>query len=66
MAAVPRCAPAHAAVLKELAAQLEAWQKDLPPVPMITGVAPEPAAGTPVNVEKVKRKDRKPKSKKEE
>ncbi len=37
--------PARAAVVKDLAAQLEAWQKDLPPVPVIAGVAPEPAPG---------------------
>jgi choline-sulfatase len=53
--------PAYAAVLKELAAQVDAWQKDIPPVPVISGVVPEPKDGTPVTVEKKKSKARKPK-----
>ena len=37
--------PAHAETVKKLAAQLDAWQKDSPPVPVIDGVVPEPKAG---------------------
>jgi hypothetical protein len=48
----------HAAVVKELAAQLEAWQTDKPPVPVIEGVAPEPNDDVSAPVAKVKRKDR--------
>lgn len=33
--------PAHAAVLKDLIAQHEPWQKDRPAVPVIDGVAPQ-------------------------
>jgi choline-sulfatase len=33
--------PAHTTILKELATQLEAWKKDLPPVPVIEGVKPQ-------------------------
>lgn len=52
--------PAYAETVKKLAAQLDAWQKDSPPVPAIDGVAPEPKPGTPV-VEKPPRKERQPK-----
>jgi choline-sulfatase len=51
--------PVCAAVFKELAAQLEAWQKDLPPVPVIEGVEPQAAGDNSTPVEKKKRKDRK-------
>ena len=34
--------PACEETVKKLAAQLDAWQKDSPPVPVIDGVAPEP------------------------
>jgi len=34
--------PACAETVTTLAAQLDAWQKDSPPVPVIDGVAPEP------------------------
>lgn len=51
--------PSRAAVFKELAAQLEAWQKDLPPVPVIEGVAPQAPGDGTAPVEKKKRKDRK-------
>jgi hypothetical protein len=47
--------------VKKLAAQLAAWQKDSPPVPVIDGVYPEPKPGTPVDVEIGNRKDRKQK-----
>jgi arylsulfatase A-like enzyme len=50
---------AHAAAFKELAAQLEAWQKDNPPVPVMAGVSPEPPAGTPANLEESRRAKRK-------
>jgi hypothetical protein len=50
---------AHAAAFKELAAQLEAWQKDCPPVPVMAGVSPEPPAGTPTKLEKGRRAKRK-------
>lgn len=32
--------PAHTAIIKELVGELDAWQKDRPPVPVIEGVAP--------------------------
>ena len=37
--------PAYGETVKKLAAQLDAWQKDSPPVPVIDGVAPEPKSG---------------------
>jgi len=37
--------PAHATVVKELAAKLEAWEKDNPPVPGMAGVPLPPKAG---------------------
>jgi len=37
--------PAYAETLKKLVAQLDAWQKESPPVPVMTGVAPEPKSG---------------------
>jgi choline-sulfatase len=51
--------PAHAAIVKQLAAQLEAWQKDLPPVPVIEGVAPQATVDQSIPVERKKEKDRK-------
>ena len=48
--------PAHAAVLKDLAARLEAWQQDVPPVPVVDGVAPEPPPGTPATAAGRKKK----------
>ena len=50
--------PGHAAVLKELAAQLEAWQKDNPPTPVMTGVTPEPPVGIPANLDDTRRAKR--------
>ena len=55
--------PAYAATLKELAAQHDAWQKEIPPVPVLAGVAPEPPAGASATDGKVKRKERKAKGK---
>jgi choline-sulfatase len=52
--------PACGETVKKLAAQLDAWQKDSPPVPVIDGVAPEPRPANPV-VEKPERKERQPK-----
>jgi len=37
--------PVYAETVKKLAAQLDAWQKDSPPVPVIGRVAPEPKSG---------------------
>ena len=37
--------PACEETVKKLVAQLDAWQKDSPPVPVIDGVAPEPKSG---------------------
>ena len=37
--------PAYAGILKDLLARHETWQKDSPPVPVTTGVAPEPKSG---------------------
>jgi hypothetical protein len=37
--------PACEETVKKLAAQLDAWQKDSPPVPVIDGVTPEPKSG---------------------
>lgn len=55
--------PAHASIRKELATQLDAWQNDSPPVPVMAGVAPEPRPGTPV-MEKPQKKERQPKQRK--
>ena len=44
--------PAHAAILKELATQLDAWQKEIPPVPVIEGVAPQEPGDTAALAEK--------------
>ena len=41
--------PTYAATLKELAAQHDAWQKDVPPVPVLAGIAPEPLPGATTN-----------------
>lgn len=51
--------PAYAATVQELAAQLEAWQKDIPPVPVIEGVTPQAPGDGSAPVEKQNRKDRK-------
>jgi len=51
--------PAHAAAFKNLTAQLESWQKDCPPVPVMAGVSPEPPPGTPTNLEESRRAKRK-------
>lgn len=48
--------PAHAAVAADLAAQLAAWQKDLPPVPVIAGVAPQAPGEMPAPAERKQRK----------
>jgi arylsulfatase A-like enzyme len=50
--------PAHAATLQELAARLEAWQKAIPPVPVIEGVKPQPPGDGSAPVEGQNRKDR--------
>lgn len=50
--------PAHAATLQELAARLEAWQKDIPPVPVIEGVKPQASGAGSAPVEGQNRKDR--------
>jgi len=54
--------PAHAVVVRELAAQLEAWQKDIPPVPVIQGVPPQATGDAPALLEKRKKRDGKRKS----
>jgi arylsulfatase A-like enzyme len=46
---------AHAAILKDLAARLEAWQKNIPAVPVIVGVAPEPKSGALPGVQEKKK-----------
>ena len=48
--------PAHAATLKELATQLEQWQRDNPPVPTIAGVALPPTADNSDRAAKATRK----------
>ena len=48
--------PVHAATLKELATQLEQWQRDNPPVPTIAGVALPPAAENSDRAAKATRK----------
>ena len=52
--------PAYAADLKDLAARLDAWQKDVPPVPAISGVDPQPRAAdlSAKKADKGKKKDR--------
>jgi choline-sulfatase len=51
--------PAYSATLKELAARLDAWQNEAPPVPSVAGVDPLPqAADLEKKVEKAKRKRR--------
>ena len=56
--------PACAKVFKDLAAQMDAWQKDNPPVPVISGLAPqspgEPAASEvkPARKEKQDRREK--------
>jgi len=51
-------APACKAVFQGLAAQLEAWEKDCPPVPVIEGVAPQADAVAPaIDEKKQKRRD---------
>lgn len=51
--------PAHAAILKDLCDQREAWEKDIPAVPVISGVSPLPMPGTPVGLDKEKRTKKK-------
>jgi len=51
--------PACAAIFKDLATQLDAWQKDIPPVPVIEGVAPQTTSGLTAPVEKKRIKSRK-------
>ena len=53
--------PACAAIRQDLAGQLEAWQKDRPPVPVIAGVAPEPAPGTSSPTKKELKKEQRAK-----
>ena len=54
--------PAHARVVEELKAQLDAWQKDMPPLPVIEGVQPSfQAAGT--KEERRKERPKKPRRK---
>jgi arylsulfatase A-like enzyme len=48
--------PAYAATVKELAAQLEQWQRDNPPVPVIAGVALAPTAENSDSAAKATRK----------
>ncbi|MBM3853747.1 MAG: DUF4976 domain-containing protein, partial [Verrucomicrobia bacterium] len=48
--------PAYAATVKELAAQLEQWQRDNPPVPAIAGVVLPPKADNPDSAAKTTRK----------
>lgn len=48
--------PAHAPVVADLAAQLAAWQQDLPPVPVIAGVAPQDPGELPAPTERKQRK----------
>lgn len=48
--------PAHAPVVADLAAQLAAWQQDLPPVPVIEGVAPQDPGEMPAPTERKQRK----------
>ncbi len=49
--------PAHAATVKDLSAQLETWQQNLPPVPIIEGVTLQATGDTPPPLER-KKKDR--------
>jgi arylsulfatase A-like enzyme len=51
--------PAYAGTLKELSAQLEAWQKDIPPVPVIEGLKPQASGDGSAPGEKQKKTDRK-------
>ncbi|MCU0978821.1 MAG: sulfatase-like hydrolase/transferase [Pirellulaceae bacterium] len=51
--------PVHAATLQEFAARLEAWQKDIPPVPVIEGVTPQAPGDGSAPVERQKKTDRK-------
>ncbi len=55
--------PAYAATLKDLAAQHDAWQKDVPPVPVLAGVAPEPPPGATTDAETKQGQERKAKRK---
>lgn len=48
--------PAHAKVAGKLKAQLDAWQQDLPAVPVIEGVKPSPQGGAGKSAQKEKRK----------
>lgn len=51
--------PDHKAVLQKLTAQLEDWQKEKPPVPVIEGVAPQSNDGAAAALEKKKERRRK-------
>lgn len=51
--------PAYAETLQGLAAQLEAWQKDIPSVPVVEGVKPQAPGDGSAPVERQNRKDRK-------
>ncbi|MCF7817343.1 MAG: sulfatase-like hydrolase/transferase [Kiritimatiellales bacterium] len=53
--------PAYSKTFKDLAAQMESWQADQPPVPVIAGVSPEPANGTPVQPNETRSAKRKQK-----
>lgn len=48
--------PAHAAIVKDLAGQLEAWQRDNPPVPVMAGVALPPRDDTSERATKAAKK----------
>jgi choline-sulfatase len=54
----------QAATLKDLAAQLEQWQRENPPVPVIAGVALPPLAENPAGAPKAARPGRKPRAEK--
>ena len=48
--------PGHAAILKELAGQLEQWQRDNPAVPTMPGVALPPTSENPDRTAKATKK----------
>jgi len=48
--------PAHTAVVRELAARLEAWEKDNPPVPVMAGVSLPPKADASDRATKAEKK----------
>ncbi len=55
--------PAHATVLKQLKAELDRWQKDNPPVPVMAGVAPDDTRGAPTKKAKERGAKRRPRQK---